>query len=253
MRGARFATPTGYRPPFAPYGPYAATSRYPYPGLAQTMPPVAPPPRPVQPVPVRPRSRLGRLTLSLGLLVLGVLAIVDIAGGHVPFSVYAGALLAVVGFGLLIGAWFGRARWLIPLGLVLALAAAIGLAPHNPQLGRGGGDVTVVPASAEELGSEYHQNFGDFTMDLRNIDFTDADKTVKITMNAGDLTILLPPRVDTTVHAKVNLGDAKVFASKWGGIGTQARDVTDNDTDGPGGGKLRLDIQLNAGDLGVHR
>jgi hypothetical protein len=202
---------------------------------------------------VRPRSRLGRFTLSLGLLVLGVLAVVDVAGGHVPFFVYAGTLLAIVGLGLLIGAWFGRARWLIPLGLVLTLVLVAGAAPHNPKLGRGGGDVALVPATVDELGSSYHQNFGDFTMDLRNIDFTGADKEIQITMNAGDLTILLPPRVDTTVHAKVNLGDAKVFGTKWGGIGSPARDVTDNDTDGPGGGTLVLDIQLNAGDLGVHR
>lgn len=247
------AQPAGYRPPFAPHGPYAAPSRYPYPGLAQTPPPVAVPLPPPQPVPVRPRSRLGRFTLSLGLLVLGVLAVVDVAGGHVPFFVYAGTLLAIVGVGLLIGAWFGRARWLIPLGLVLTLVLVAGAAPHNPKLGRGGGDVALVPATVDELGSSYHQNFGDFTMDLRNINFTGADKEIQITMNAGDLTILLPPRVDTTVHAKVNLGDAKVFGNKWGGIGSPARDVTDNDTDGPGGGTLVLDIQLNAGDLGVHR
>jgi hypothetical protein len=72
-------------------------------------------------------------------------------------------------------------------------------------------------------------------------------------MNAGDLTILIPPRVDTTVHAKVNLGDARVFDNKWGGIGSPQRDVVDNDTDGPGGGTLIIDVQLNAGDLKVHR
>ena len=247
------AQPSGYRPPFAPHGPYAATSRYPYPGLAQTVPPVPQAPPPFQPVPARTRSRLGRVTLSLGLLVLGVLAVIDIAGAHVPFFVYAGALLAVVGLGLLIGAWFGRARWLIPLGLVLALAGAIGLAPHNPNMGRGGGDVTITPASVEALDSMYHQGFGDFTLDLTKLDFTGADKDVRIMMSVGDLKILLPPRVDTTVHAKVNLGDARVFDSKWGGVGSPARDVADNDTDGLGGGTLRIDIQLNAGDLEVHR
>ncbi len=245
--------PAGYRPPFAPHGPYAATSRYPYPGLAQTPPPVAPPPPPVQPVPVRTRSRLGRFTLSLGVLVLGVLAIVDVAGARVPFVVYGGSVLAVVGLGLLIGAWFGRARWLIPLGVVLALVLAVGLAPHNPKLGRGGGDVVLVPTSVDQLGSSYHQNFGDFTMDLRKVDFTGANKEIQITMNAGDLTILLPPRVDTTVHAKVNLGDATVFGDKWGGIGSPEHAVVDNDTDGVGGGTLVLDIQLKAGNLGVHR
>jgi predicted membrane protein len=99
----------------------------------------------------------------------------------------------------------------------------------------------------------YHQGFGDFTMDLRQVDFTGADKAIDITMNAGDLTILLPPRVDTTVHAKVNVGDGEALGRKWGGIGTPAQDITDNDTDGPGGGTLVLNIQLHAGNLEVHR
>jgi phage shock protein PspC (stress-responsive transcriptional regulator) len=247
--------PVGYRPPFAPHGPYAAASRYPYPGLAHTLPPVPPPPPPpVTPVPAPPRSRLGRFTLSLAVLALGLLAIVDIAGAHVPFAVYAGALLAVVGLGLVIGAWVGRARWLIPIGLLLALVT-FASGTHGPVGRAQGGDLTLTPAALEGIGSEYHQNFGDFTLDLRNVDFSKQTepKEIRITMNAGDLTILVPPKVDTTVHAKVNLGDARVFDNRWGGIGSPARDVVDNDADGTGGGTLVLDIQLNAGDLGVRR
>jgi predicted membrane protein len=72
-------------------------------------------------------------------------------------------------------------------------------------------------------------------------------------MNFGDLKILLPPKVDTTVTAKLNAGDAKVFGSRWGGFGTQRRDVADKGSDGTGGGTLLLNITLNAGDLEVHR
>jgi phage shock protein PspC (stress-responsive transcriptional regulator) len=247
--------PVGYRPPFAPHGPYATASRYPYPGLTHIPPPVAPAPPPVAPVPRPARSRLGRFTLSLAVLVLGILAVVDIAGAHVPFAVYAGSLLGVVGLGLLIGAWLGRARWLIPIGLLLTLVA-VGAGVHAPVGGNArGGDVKLIPTTIAGVDSEYHQNFGDFTLDLTNVDFTKATepKEVHITMSAGDLTILLPPKVDTTVHAKVNAGDGRVFDNRWGGIGSPRRDVVDNDTDGPGGGTLVLDIQLNLGDLEVHR
>jgi phage shock protein PspC (stress-responsive transcriptional regulator) len=250
------APPLGYRPPFAPHGPYATASRYPYPGLAFTPAPVPPPPPPVRPRPAPVRSRLGRFTLSLGLLVLGLLAVVDVVGARVPFAVYAGALLAVVGLGLILGAWFGRSRGLIPIGLLLTLIVAVGFGAHGRMNGMAkGGDVTLTPSTVAAIGSEYHQNFGDFTLDLTNVDFTGVKepKEVRITMNVGDLTILIPPRVDTTVHAKVNLGDARVFDNKWGGIGSPQRDVVDNDTDGPGGGTLIIDVQLNAGDLGVHR
>jgi hypothetical protein len=207
------------------------------------------------PVPAAPRSRLGRFTLSLGLLVVGVLAVVNIAGVHVPFGVYAASVLAVIGLGLVIGAWFGRSRGLIPLGVILSLVAAVagGVNGRVPDMSHGNGDLTLTPAVLASVEDDYHQNLGDFTLDLRNVDFTGADKHITITMNAGDLKVLVPPKVDTTVIAKVSAGDAKVFGSQWGGLGTARRTIVDDDTDGPGGGTLTLDITQKLGDLEVHR
>jgi phage shock protein PspC (stress-responsive transcriptional regulator) len=249
------AAAQGFRPPFAPHGPYASTSRYPYPGLAGTTPAGSPPPvAPVPPpVPARVRSRLGRFTLSLALLLVGVLAIVDVAGVRVPFSWYAGAVLAVLGLGLVIGAWFGRARYLIPLGLILTLVLLAGSEAHGRLGDAKAGDLSLVPQTVAEVDGEYRQGIGDFRLDLSHVDFAGVDKTVRITVSAGDLTIKLPPKVDTTVHAKVNAGDAQVFNAHWGGIGSAARTVVDPGTDGAGGGTLYLDIQLNLGDLAVSR
>jgi hypothetical protein len=205
-------------------------------------------------VPARVRSRLGRFTLSLGLLVIGVLAIVDIAGAHVPFSVYAASVLGVIGLGLVIGTWFGRARGLIPLGVILSLLAALGagVSGRVPDMAHGNGDLSLTPASVAGIQDDYHHNFGDFTLDLRQVDFKGAVKHVTITQRAGDLTILLPPNVDTTVHAKLNAGDAKVLGSNWSGFGMARRDIVDNGA-GPGGGTLTLDITQNLGNLEVHR
>src|SRR5262245_8026116 len=116
-------TPTGgppVHPPFAPYGPFAPGAQPPGPPL----PPVAygPPPQPPRPRP--PRSRLGGLTVSVILLVLGGLGVVELIGYDVPTAGYFAAALATVGAGLLVGAWIGRARGLIALGIILALALA---------------------------------------------------------------------------------------------------------------------------------
>jgi len=128
-------------------------------------------------------------------------------------------------------------------------------AGSHPGRFQGGGDVTLTPTTVAGVEDSYHQNFGDFKLDLRNVDFSKATepKQVTITMNAGDLTILLPPNVDTSVHAKLNAGDAKVFNARWGGLGTQGRDISDDGADGPGGGTLAIDITLNLGDLEVRR
>jgi predicted membrane protein len=132
---------------------------------------------------------------------------------------------------------------------------AIGSSQDGPNSMARGGGVRLTPTSVDGIGDSYHQNFGDFTLDLRSVDFskTTVPKEINVTMNAGNLTILVPPKVDTTVHAQVDLGDANVFDNKWGGVHSSMRDVADNDRDGAGGGTLILDIQLKAGDLEVRR
>jgi phage shock protein PspC (stress-responsive transcriptional regulator) len=237
--------PQGYRPPFAPHGPYA--SRYPYPGLT---PPPPPPPKPR-----RPPSRLGRIVFSTALLLLGALAVIDVAGGaDVPGLAYVALALGTVAVGLIAGAWFGRARWLIPIGIVLTLGLGIAtaVARIDPHPGRAG-DITWVPGTVADIDDRYDASFGDATLDLTEVDFTGAQKNVSVTISAGSLTVLLPPKVDTVVDARVAVGQAHVFDSQWSGIGGPQRQITDNGTDGPGGGTLTLTVRVNAGDLEVRR
>jgi phage shock protein PspC (stress-responsive transcriptional regulator) len=253
--------PGGYRPPFAPHGPYASTSPYAqslgyatppppqYPGLA----PTAPPP----PKPPRERSRLGRVTLSLICLALGVLAVIDVSGASsLPASAYVAAPLGVVGVGLLIGTWLGRARWLIIPGLVLSLALLIVGSAERWNFERPSGstgDVTWAPASATDLQSSYRVNAGNGTLDLSKVDFRGAPATVNVQVDLGNLVVILPPDVDVDVTAKVQGGDANVLGQQWGGFGNDSRQVRDNGTDGPGGGQLQLTANVDLGKLEVHR
>jgi phage shock protein PspC (stress-responsive transcriptional regulator) len=236
----------GYRPPFAPHGPYV-TSPYPYPGL------VTAPPPPVKPA--RPPSRLGRVTFSLLLLVLGVVALVDVVGHErVPFAGYLAAALAAVGLGLVIGAWFGRARGLIALGIVLSVALAIAGAAGDMRGWRGSaGDITWQPATMAELSDRYEHGAGNVRLDLSQLDFTGQDKHVTVRLNVGDLRVIVPTNTDVEVTEKVNVGDATVFDQRFDGINTPRRTVTNNGPDGPGGGHLTLDVQLAAGNLEVTR
>ena len=79
----------------------------PPPGMAQPTP-VVPPPQ--QPHPTRSRSPLGRLIMSLAVLAVGLVGVADLAGAGIPLSVYLAVALTVVAAGLVIGAWYGRAR-----------------------------------------------------------------------------------------------------------------------------------------------
>ncbi|MEV4759774.1 PspC domain-containing protein [Micromonospora sp. NPDC049559] len=239
-----------YRPPFAPRGPYAGTGPYP-PGGAPVPPPAKPPKAPRN----RERSPLGAATFSLIFLAIGVTAILDLGGViSVPVSGYFAVALTTIGLGLLVGTWFGRARWLIALGLAGAVALGIATLAESYE-GVQGPDAPVVwtPTSYQELADRYENQFGDSTLDLRNVDFGGHETDISVQVNVGSLTILVPPRVDVTTETRVRAGDTDIFGTHWSGFDRTDRTATDYGSDGPGGGTLRLDLNVNAGNLEVRR
>ncbi|WP_406072792.1 PspC domain-containing protein [Micromonospora sp. NBC_01638] len=239
------APPSGYRPPFAPHGPYASPA-----------PAAYPPPKPPKP-PKRPRERspLGAVTFSLIFLVIGVVALLDLLDVFVvSASAYFAAALATIALGLLVGTWFGRARWLIALGLVTAAALGTATVAESYDRIRGvDGAVTWAPTDHRDLADRYENSFGDAVLDLRGIDFAKRDSQVTVAINFGKGTVVVPPNVDVTTVADVNAGDATIFGKRSGGLDGRLRETTDLGVDGPGGGTLRLYIHVNAGNLEVTR
>ncbi|PTA44418.1 PspC domain-containing protein [Micromonospora sp. RP3T] len=236
--------PGGYRPPFAPHGPYAGS------------PPAPPPVRPPRP-PKRPKERspLGAITFSLIFLALGLVAMLDLLGVFpVSAAGYFAAALATIGLGLLVGTWFGRARWLIALGLVTAAALGVATVAESYDRVRGiDGNVTWAPTDRRDLADRYENNLGDAVLDLRAIDFDRQDIQVTVDVNLGNATVVVPANVDVTTVADVNAGDASVFGRHTGGLSGRRWESTDAGADGPGGGKLRLYVHVNAGNLEVTR
>ncbi|WP_196279406.1 PspC domain-containing protein [Catellatospora vulcania] len=234
--------PAGYRAPFAPHGPYA---------------PAAPPPPPLPPKPLkikREPSRLGRLIFGLAMVALGGLAMIDMTGRSVPGSLYVAAALGVVGFGLVIGAWFGRARGYILIGIVLALALPMVAATGDWSRERTqAGSVTWMPTTMEELHDRYEHRFGEATLDLSGLDLTGKDVQVTAQITGGDLRVILPPDTDVTVVTKVNLADADVFGRSISGAGQRDTQTSLGDDGKPGPGKLHLVLDVNLGHAEVVR
>ncbi len=199
-----------------------------------------------------PRSPLGQLTFSVAVLAVGVLGIVDLAGAKVVASAYFAVPLGVIGLGLLVGAWYGRARWLFVLGVVLAAlltitAAAESVTPTTAH------NATWKPASIEAVDSAYKVDLGNGTLDLSGVNFAGQDKSIQVSVGAGNLTIIVGSNVDVTAKGTVNVGNANVFGTRWSGVGQSSHTVTDNGSDGPGGGRLVLDASVDVGNLEVRR
>ncbi|WP_045744348.1 PspC domain-containing protein [Actinoplanes rectilineatus] len=234
----------GVRPPFAPHGPYAS-SQPPY-----SPPPAAPRP-PKTPKPPKERSILGRLTFFAVVMVMGVLAAADMAGAGVAVSAYFAAALVTIGLGLLVGAWFGRARGLIFLALLTTIGLVV--STGTERWGAEFRDSVVHPASLAEVADRYEFTFGNVTLDLRDVDFAGAEQNTAIDMKVGQLRVLLPPEVDTTVDVQVGGGRTFLFGNEWNGSESETRSVTDLGTEGAGGGRLTLGLHLDTGNLEVTR
>ncbi|AGZ39292.1 PspC domain-containing protein [Actinoplanes friuliensis] len=243
---AAYIPPTGgYRPPFAPHGPWAQQSAGP------AVHPPAPPRPPRPPKPKRERSKLGRITFFMIVMVMGLLALIDLAGVNVAVSAYFAAALTTVALGLIVGAWFGRARGLIFLAVLtsLGLAVSSGTETWGAELGTS----SYRPQSITAVADRYDFTIGTATLDLRAVDFTNQQQVTTVAMNLGQLKVLLPDNVDTTTTVRMDGGRVQLFGREWGGndLGSQA--VTDLGADGAGGGTLTLNIEMNTGDVEVTR
>jgi Cell wall-active antibiotics response LiaF, C-terminal len=218
-------------------------------GAQPALPPVPPGP----PVPARQRSPLGRLVLSLALFAVGVVALIDMAGVSVPAGVYFAVPLLVVAGGLVAGAWYGRARGLIAVGVILSVLLAITLAADRDHLTGSRQSVTWRPAGIAQVESTYRVDTGNALLDLSRVDFTGHATAVDVHVSAGNLTIVLPSTVDVQVRASVAIGNASVLGQRWSGIGQSQHTVTDSGVDGTGGGQLTLTATVNVGNLEVRR
>ena len=238
--------PGGYRPPFAPHGPWASSN----------LPPAYQPPQPLPrqpraPKPPRERSKLGRLTFFAVLVVIGLMAVLGMAGAHITVSAYFAAALVTVALGLIVGAWLGRARGLIALAILISIG--LGISTGVERWGGQVGNSVYRPQSIAEIADRYDFTAGNATLDLRDINFTGQSQTITMTMKFGQLRVLLPATVDTTATLSLDTGRAMILGKEYDGRSVNDETVTNLGDDGEGGGTLKLDLQMDTGSVEVNR
>lgn len=236
--------------PFAPHGPFAGTAGAAGPTGPAGPPqqPPQPPPAPSRPVPPRPPrpprepSRLPWLTLCVMLAVLGALGLVHaVTPMDLRATTYVVAALAVTGAGLVVGAWWGRARSLIALGIVVTLALPV---VHVVELVRAweperpvATSVVWRPEDVDALDDEYGVSFGEGQLDMRDVDFTGEDVHVDVSVEGGEINVTVPPWPDVRVEGEVLFGQTRLFGDQHGGMATSPtvidRGATASTTPGP--------------------
>ncbi|WP_067698244.1 PspC domain-containing protein [Nocardia jejuensis] len=172
---------------------------------------------PVQAPPQRPRSRFTPVFIGTALLVAAAAGSVAASGVEwmTPARIGAAAL-AVIAFGLILGAFLRRGYGLMvilaPLAGFVILASLIG--PIEFDEGAMG-DQTWSAATAADLKPDYHVSMGSATLDLSRLALTE-DHAVAVSVNMGEAKVVLPPdlRVNTTCH--VRMGDSNCVSGMSG-------------------------------------
>lgn len=188
------AQTTGYS-----YGGYGD-----YPGY--TAPAAAPAPSPAP----KPRSYLGAATLSVALVVVGTLVTLNVTGAAtIPPVVVLATGMGVLGIGLLVGAIFGRARWLMALAIPLLLVTAIvALVPSNLELGTDIGDRSWRPTTAAATVEEFRVDIGQGRLDLTHLVLPPGTTAYPISASVGigELDVTVPEGVRVLIDANAGAG-----------------------------------------------
>jgi phage shock protein PspC (stress-responsive transcriptional regulator)/predicted membrane protein len=193
---------------------------------AMTMTPDSPTiTQPIAPAVVKPRtppSPLGQITIGATVIALGLMAAID----RVSTAIDAGPrhyfALAVVtlGLGVLIGTFFGRARWLIPIGLLL-VPVMVGTSIAHAFDGNWETPEVVRPAVFASLAATYERDAGELVIDLTNLPWNGETITFNAEVGVGELELFVPDGVAVEARGDVGVGEFDTAAGSQGGFGIE--------------------------------
>jgi phage shock protein PspC (stress-responsive transcriptional regulator) len=191
-------------------------------GVAATPAAVAPPRAPTV---RRPRSPLAWYGYASVLIAIGVLALVSqVAEVEVQPGQFFGAALTLLGVSLVVGAWWGRARILILVAILLVPIAIFSSFITAPLEG-GIGDQRYTPVTAAEVRDEYRSMGGRVILDLTDLHTSPRDIHIAASVAVGQLVVILPEGASVELRTRVGAGDSYVLGSQDVGTSLDSRYV----------------------------
>jgi len=229
--------------PAAPSGPGDAGGAMP--PTPTPTPPVLPPPPPKP----KETSYLGRIAIGVVLVSLGVLAILDNIPG-IPIEPqprhYMALATVVIGLGLMVGGFVGRARWLILIGALLVptlLFSPVFEYNWNSE----DFDRTVSPDTFAELEDSYALDVGNLVIDLTDLPWDGETVDLEARVDAGNIEIWIPPTIGLEGEATVDIGRVGAFGRESSGLGNPTLQF-----DKPGlDGTILLDASVDVGNIDI--
>ncbi|MEU8200249.1 PspC domain-containing protein [Streptosporangium sp. NPDC049046] len=239
--------------PFSPYGPYQPLDPRrrqpysPYDPAAYGGPVVAPP------GPRRPRSLVGSITICLAMIVGGVIVAIQSASGSVNMTVVGGAVLVVIGAGLLVATWFGRGAGLVATGTILSIALVAG--PTLGGMPKKFGDFDWRPVTLSEVARDYSVGVGAGRLDLSDLVLPQGSRTiVDVSISVGSISVILPATARVEVNSATRFGDIKIDHAVEGGADIAHNKILEPEVPPKGDvATIVLNVKAGIGDVEVRR
>jgi hypothetical protein len=163
--------------------------------------------------------------------------------------------LTVLGGGLLVGTWWGRAWGLIPIGLLAApLVAVTALAGSVPVEG-GVAERLFQPRTPAEVRSDYRLAGGALILDLSNVQPRAGLPPVQASVAGGRLLVVLPDEVAAKIRGRVGVGNLDLLGHVDNGVQVDST-VTEPAAKPPAKGAaptVELDLMAGYGVIEVRR
>lgn len=194
-------------------------------------------------LPAARRLRLVSL-LAVGLTLTG-LGVADAAGVAVPSTVYLASTLLVLGLTLVVAAWVGRARGILPVALLMLVATVGSSVAGMATQQEGWGSVHRTYTSATELVAEDHHRLGELQVDMADLT-SKTDETYTARVERGMLEVVAPRSMNVVVNWQLGAGTVRLNGQEVEG-GTQLRGVRWLATDDPRKKTLVLNLSVHQG------
>lgn len=245
-KGQTMSTGQFSSPPPPP--PAAGTN----PGTAWTAAPSSTPPPPIPPKPREPGGLvLFGLTVSIGAIALGALALWASATEPLDPRVYLATAVAITAVGTLVGIRWGRPGPVITLGTILStVLVASSLIPSVSM-----GAINLEPTSVREIRQPVSLGMGEIQIDLRQVSPETSlnGHTLNVTNGIGRIEVIVPEDVDVEVNASVRVGHINALGLERGGNTFQLGNNNNlvHEADGPN--PLVINAATNIGEVQVIR
>jgi phage shock protein PspC (stress-responsive transcriptional regulator) len=212
-------------------------------------------PEPEEPPPAKRRKpKVGTATLGIALVAAAGLALAANApwgGGWITPQHVVGVVLAIVGLGLVAGAFLRAGRGLLALAVPLSVIG-MGLTTISPGGYHGIGELNESPTSFARVLPLYERSVGSISLDLTGLPEVGSIGT-EVRADVGSVDVYVPENADVTVTCAADAGSVNCLGQQRDGIDSRVEQFVDVGPDGPGGLEIELVVSADLGDVEVHR